>query len=164
MQNKIKLIVAILIIVVIIFLGYLFVPKNMNSDKSGLKAAYKQWTTAVTTAKGNPISVKLLYSKDAVLLPTLSNDLLFKNVEIGEKDIGDYFIKFTSLPDLSVSTKELISRTYGDNVGTNVGFYTFSYTKNGKTIKLPARFSFVYLKDKNGDWKIIEHHSSVVPE
>ena len=48
------------------------------------------------------------------------------------------------------------------NVAINDGFYNFSYTENSQHKELKARYSFTYLKE-SGSWKIIDHHSSVVP-
>jgi hypothetical protein len=45
-------------------------------------------------------------------------------------------------------------RVYGKAV--NSGYYTFSYTKDGETKSIPARYSLTYVKDGN-------HHSSAVP-
>ena len=52
-------------------------------------------------------------------------------------------------------------RVYGDTA-INTGYYTFSFLKDGESKSLPARYSFVYVK-RNGDWKIVDHHSSKVP-
>ena len=41
----------------------------------------------------------------------------------------------------------------------NSGLYNFIV--DGKTVN--ARFSFVFIKT-DGDWKILSHHSSVLPE
>src|SRR5215831_21292348 len=48
------------------------------------------------------------------------------------------------------------------NTAVNSGYYTFSYTKDGETKSIPARYSLTYVKDGN-DWKIVDHHSSAVP-
>ena len=37
-------------------------------------------------------------------------------------------------------------RVYGDTA-VNTGYYTFSYTKDGETKSIPARYSFTYVKD-----------------
>jgi hypothetical protein len=49
-------------------------------------------------------------------------------------------------------------RVYG-NTAVNTGYYTFSYTKDGETKSIPARYSFTFVKDGN-EWKIVDHHSS----
>jgi hypothetical protein len=51
-------------------------------------------------------------------------------------------------------------RVYG-NTAVNTGCCTFSYTTDGETKSIPARYSFTYVKDGN-DWKIVDHHSSAV--
>ena len=46
-----------------------------------------------------------------------------------------------------------------ESLVTNSGLYNFIV--DGKTVN--ARFSFVFIKIQN-DWKILSHHSSVLPE
>ena len=46
-----------------------------------------------------------------------------------------------------------------DSIIVSSGFYNFKV--DDKTIK--ARFSFVFL-NTNGSWKILSHHSSVLPK
>jgi hypothetical protein len=45
------------------------------------------------------------------------------------------------------------------SISTASDFYNFHV--NDKTIE--ARFSFVFLKNKE-DWKVLSHHSSILPE
>ncbi len=52
-------------------------------------------------------------------------------------------------------------RVYGATA-INTGYYTFSYTKDGENKSIAARYSFVYLK-RNGQWLIVDHHSSAMP-
>lgn len=98
-----------------------------------------------------------LYDEHADLQPTLSSKLRTSSAEI-----EDYFTHFLFLPDLHAEASEPYIQVFGDTA-INDGFYTFSYRKNGKPFMLKARYSFTYLKETDG-WKIIEHHSSTVPE
>ena len=41
--------------------------------------------------------------------------------------------------------------------------YTFSYAKDGAPQTLPARYSFTLVK-RDGDWQIVDHHSSAMPQ
>ena len=44
------------------------------------------------------------------------------------------------------------------------GVYTFDLVKGGKPIKVQARFSFTYTRAADGQWYIVDHHSSGMPE
>lgn len=141
---------------------------HSNDDGAHVKQAYENWIKQVTTAKGNAEAVLPLYADDAILLPTLSNEIYY-NQKDADNYMGDYFKKFTSLNNLSAQTNKLITRSYGD-IAINSGLYTFSYTDNdgqdgaaGNTIMVPARFTFVYKKQEDGSYKIVEHHSSMLP-
>jgi hypothetical protein len=97
------------------------------------------------------------YSDDAVLWGTLS-----PTVRSDPAALRDYFVNaFRVLPNLKVSFGDQLIRVHG-NAAVNTGYYTFSFTKDGETKSLPARYSFTYVK--NGDrWVIVDHHSSAVP-
>jgi uncharacterized protein (TIGR02246 family) len=43
------------------------------------------------------------------------------------------------------------------------GFYDFTQVRNGETVVVPARFSFLTVK-RDGQWLIAHHHSSVRPK
>jgi uncharacterized protein (TIGR02246 family) len=69
----------------------------------------------------------------------------------------------TQKPDLQVVFNNQNVRVLDENTATNSGLYTFSFTENGKTVEVPARYTFLY--EKRGDrWMIVEHHSSIRPE
>lgn len=53
-----------------------------------------------------------------------------------------------------------------DDMATNDGYFTFRAddpsTPQGEKL-IPARFTFVYRKNGQGQWEIVTHHNSVVP-
>ena len=50
-----------------------------------------------------------------------------------------YFVgAFQALPKATVKFGDQLIRVYGDTA-VNTGYYTFSYTKDGETISIPAR-------------------------
>jgi hypothetical protein len=60
-----------------------------------------------------------------------------------------------------VTFGDQLIRVYG-NTAINTGYYTFSYVKDGQPRTIPARYSFVYVK-QGGKWLIVDHHSSAMP-
>ena len=54
-------------------------------------------------------------------------------------------------------------RLLADNSAFDSGAYTFDIVKNGKPAKVRARYTYIY-KKIDGDWKIVNHHSSAMPE
>lgn len=126
--------------------------------ESGAQQAYYNWCKAIGTARGNPKVVVQYYAPGAVLIPTLSADFLVNT----NNGLDAYFKKLTSKPNLKCTPKKLVTHIRG-GIATNTGFYDFSFTKNGETIVIPARFTFVY--KKSGDrWLITSHHSSKMPQ
>ncbi len=100
-----------------------------------------------------------LYHASGVLMGTLSQ------IRRDEPEtILEYFENFASKEGIAVEFTDELLRDYGD-VAINSGFYTFSWTENGKKIMVPARYSFVFMKEEDKDeWLILEHHSSLIPE
>ena len=68
---------------------------------------------------------------------------------------------YHALPKATDKFGDQLIRVYG-NTAVNTGYYTFSYTKDGETKSIPARYIFTYVKDGN-DLKIVDHHSSAMP-
>ena len=108
-----------------------------------------RWVSAVKG--GDPKQVTNLYRDDGILLGTFSN-----KERVGHELILEYFEKLLKSPVVV----EIVSENhhvFGSDA-VNSGHYNF--VTNGKTIN--ARFSFVYHKDD--EWKIVSHHSSIMPE
>ena len=110
----------------------------------------QKWVNAIKS--GDPKQVTDLYHEDAILLGTFSN-----KERVGHELILEYFENLLKSP----VEVEIVSEHFSTSelFAVNSGHYNF--VVSGKTIK--ARFSFVYHKD-NGEWKIVSHHSSVMPE
>ena len=110
----------------------------------------QKWVAAIKS--GDPKRVTELYHRDAILLGTFSN-----KERVGHELILEYFENLLKSPvDVEIVSEHPYDT--GISVG-NSGHYNF--VTNGKTIN--ARFSFVYQKGNDG-WKIVSHHSSVMPE
>lgn len=131
------------------------IPALALNSQSSIEKEYYSWCSAIT--KDNADGVVKHYSPNAILLPTLSSEILLQ----AKNTIKPYFVKLTHKEGIKCIPQRLISHTHAD-IGINSGLYTFEYTDKGKTIAIPARFTFVY-KKINNKWSIIEHHSSVVP-
>lgn len=120
-----------------------------------IAALLDDWRAAL--ASGDPAKIAELYAPDAVLLPTASYQI---RLEPGQ--IRRYF---RDLMQRSPSARfmEVHSRLF-DTVGINSGIYTFTmHRDDGTPFDLVCRFTFVYLLF-DGVWKIIEHHSSIMPD
>jgi len=119
-----------------------------------IKEASHQWEEALASRKTEKIVD--LYEKDAFLYAT------FENMIDTQAGLIDYFKKLMQHPELKVVFNTQNIRLYGE-AAVNSGLYTFSYTENGKTVTIPARYTFVYTHRPTG-WFIVDHHSSVLPE
>ena len=110
----------------------------------------QKWIGVVES--GDPKQVTNLYLDNGILLGTFSN-----KERVGHELILEYFEKLLKSP----VEVEIVSEHphVFESVAVNSGLYNF--VTSTKTIN--ARFSFVYNKNDVG-WKIILHHSSVLPE
>jgi hypothetical protein len=98
-----------------------------------------------------------LYDKEAVLLPTLAPQPL-----LTQEQRMEYFGKLTAKPKLTATVDDEHLKILDNDNAVISGLYTFRFEQDGKTVAIPARYSFVYEKKKEG-WMIVEHHSSKVP-
>jgi len=120
-------------------------------DTTQITALFEEWNNALQT--GDPKKVAALYEYNAILLPTVSNQVRHNHAEI-----EDYFVNFLAKGPQGVINESNV-RTFGD-VAINSGVYTFTF-KDGASVQ--ARFTYVYRW--NGQrWMIVEHHSSAMPE
>jgi len=112
---------------------------------------FDNWNSALQT--GDPEQVANLYADNAILLPTMSHRVCHSHEEI-----KNYFTHFLEKDPVGAINESNI-RFYGQ-LAINSGIYTFTF-KDGSSVR--ARFTFVYYKQV-GRWRIIEHHSSKMPE
>jgi len=115
---------------------------------------FNKWNDALQT--GNAKSVAALYAEDAVLLPTVSN-----LPRTTPSEIEDYFHHFLEKKPFGVIKERNIKQ--GCNKLTDAGTYDFEVISNGQKEIVAARYTFVY-EYRNNQWKIVHHHSSMMPE
>lgn len=120
-------------------------------NKNEILALFDQWNNALQT--GDPKQVASLYAMDAILLPTVSN-----KVRHNHPEIEDYFVHFLAKGPVGIINEANVR--IHNNLAINSGVYTFTFA-DGATVQ--ARFTFVYAFNEES-WKIIEHHSSQMPE
>jgi uncharacterized protein (TIGR02246 family) len=128
---------------------------SAESERSEVKAAFAAWRDALAGGKAAPVVA--LYAKDAVLLATLANTPITTQAARTE-----YFTTLTAKPKLKATVNDEFVRLLDEDDAVISGIYTFSFEDAGKTVSIPARYTFVY-KKLDGAWKIVEHHSSKMP-
>ena len=120
-----------------------------------IAALFQTWNAALAT--GDPQQVADLYAPDAVLLPTVSNQVRRTRAEI-----VDYFTKFLKDKPQGAIKDQIVDVLDADTA-LNTGVYEFTLTKNGKQQQVRARYTYVY-EHRDGRWLIVNHHSSAMPE
>ncbi len=121
----------------------------MNAEQ--VISLFEDWNAALQTR--DPKKVTDLYASDGILLPTVSNQ-----VRHNHEEIQDYFVHFLAKgPEGKIDESNV--RILGE-LAINSGVYTFTFS-DGAVVQ--ARYTYVY-RLIDGEWKIIEHHSSQMPE
>ncbi|ODN67278.1 SgcJ/EcaC family oxidoreductase [Methylophaga muralis] len=116
---------------------------------------FERWNQSLQT--GDPAAVTANYASNAVLLPTVSN-----KVRTNHTEIEDYFVHFLELSPHGRIDERHIS--VNDGIAIDTGIYTFDVTKDGEQKQVQARYNFVYERQNDGEWLIVNHHSSAMPE
>jgi uncharacterized protein (TIGR02246 family) len=125
--------------------------------KKEIAALFDGWNAALQTGDAETVADR--YGKDAVLLPTVSN-----KVRSDRAGIVDYFEHF--LENKPVGKKiETHINVLDKNSALDAGVYEFTLTDpdTGAQRVVEARYTYEYEK-RNGEWKIVNHHSSAMPE
>ncbi|WP_265975952.1 nuclear transport factor 2 family protein [Brucella intermedia] len=135
-------------------------PKANLRESACISAAHRallRWAKVISSRKIE--DVLSLYAPDAILVPTLSN-------EIGEREEERrrYFEVFLANEGLQCSITVQKSRV-SHKLGTVVigGLYTFGFRRDGRPQTVPARFLFTF-EEIEGRWLITGHHSSRLSE
>ena len=124
--------------------------------KAQVEAQFTRFNQAWAT--GSPDRVTSLFSRAAVLLPTVSN-----TPRTDHAGIRDYFVSF--LKAQPVGSIETSNVRIGCNTASRTGTWTVRLTdpatRQARDVK--ARYSFIYVYE-GGQWKIDHLHSSMMPE
>ncbi|MEX1653512.1 SgcJ/EcaC family oxidoreductase [Streptomyces pseudovenezuelae] len=131
-----------------------------HADKPSTKQIahlFDTWNAALQT--GDAEKVANLYAKDAVLLPTVSN-----KVRTDRAGIVDYFEHFLRNKPVGKKVQTIVN-VLDSNSALDTGVYEFTLTdpKSGDKRVVEARYTYEYEK-RGGAWKIVNHHSSAMPE
>lgn len=122
--------------------------------KTDIIHLFDRWNQSLQT--GNPDAVVQNYARDAILLPTVSNQ-----VRHNYEEIRDYFVKFLGLqPEGKIEEQNI--RIFCD-VAIDSGIYSFTLRNFQPVAMVQARYTFVYQRIGN-QWLIVAHHSSGMPE
>lgn len=113
---------------------------------------FERWNQSLQT--GEPARVVANYAPESILLPTVSNQPRFT---LEEK--VDYFEHFLQLQPSGVINLRQI-QVDGD-MAVDSGIYTFTFGTTGEQVR--ARYSYTYRRI-GGEWLIVSHHSSAMPE
>ncbi|MEU6913984.1 SgcJ/EcaC family oxidoreductase [Streptomyces olindensis] len=129
-----------------------------TATKAQVLGLFDNWNAALQT--GDPQKVADLYAKDAVLLPTVSN-----NVRTDRAEIVDYFEHFLQNKPSGTKIESVVNILDRDTV-IDTGVYEFALTdhKTGAKSTVKARYTYAYEKQPDGRWLIVNHHSSKMPE
>jgi len=121
-------------------------------NKEEVQNLFHLWNDALATGDSSLVASR--YSKNGVLLPTVSD------VPRDDFDgIKDYFDAFLMKKPQGEILESFV--TIGTNWCQDVGLYEFTLGTTGDKVK--ARYSFIYVYE-DGQWKIEHHHSSQMPE
>ncbi|MFC8430727.1 SgcJ/EcaC family oxidoreductase [Streptomyces sp. NPDC057253] len=125
--------------------------------KKEIAGLFTTWNAALQT--GDAHKVADLYAKDAVLLPTVSNQ-----VRTDRAGIVDYFEHFLQNKPVGKKVRTIVN-VLDTNSAIDTGVYEFTLTdpKTGAKRVVEARYTYEYEK-RHGQWKIVNHHSSAMPE
>src|SRR5476649_916203 len=100
-----------------------------QSGEQQIRRSFDTWLAAIRT--GSSDAVMKLYTRDAILLPTLS-----PVVANTPKLRKAYFDVFTAKHNLKGKVDEDYIRVFGETA-VNSGLYTFTYTDNKKLVTVP---------------------------
>jgi len=128
---------------------------NRNpADKKLLKDFINDWAFGVNTH--SLTAVVSTYDSQGLLWGTFAKEL-----REGHGNIRGYFEHLFELDGVSVHFESAEVRQYKD-IFIQSGKYIFTFNRKKEHVTVPARYSFVCKKEKNG-WFILEHHSSEFP-
>lgn len=121
-----------------------------------VEAQFQRFADAWATR--NPDTVTALFTREPVLLATVSNTPRTTPAAVRDYFVG--FLRAAPVGRIDTSTVEIDCQT-----ATRLGTWTVTLTDptSGARTEVKARYSFIY-RWEDGDWKIDHLHSSMMPE
>ncbi|MBN1778603.1 MAG: SgcJ/EcaC family oxidoreductase [Candidatus Buchananbacteria bacterium] len=113
------------------------------------------WNEALQTK--DPAAVAELYTENASFLPTLNPD--FKHGRDGAEQYFEHFLEKD--PEGEIIDEQI--QPIGEDCYIHSGMYNFEVGPKDDRKIVEARFTFVWQKNERDEWKIVHHHSSLVP-
>ncbi len=129
-------------------------PAAKADDKAEVEAATARWIDAFN--RKSTADIVALYAPDAVFFGT-SSSVLRDRPEL----VREYFGNLPAQGNATISLGDHRVQLFG-RLAINTGYYTRTTQQEGREVKNPARFTFVYEK-RQGRWLIVNHHSSAFP-
>jgi uncharacterized protein (TIGR02246 family) len=130
---------------------------SAEPTKKQILALFDRWNA--TLATGDADKVADLYAPDGVLLPTVSPKIRTTHAEI-----ADYFEHFLENKPVGKKDQTIIKVLDSDSaIDTGVYEFTLTDPDTGAKRVVEARYTYEYEK-RGGQWKIVNHHSSAMPE
>lgn len=130
--------------------------KTKSDIQIQAETAYTNWMKAVEAK--NMEALEALYAPNVEMMTSLSKGLI-KTKEEREECFKKLFAK----QDLKVSNKKKMFDLYEGTTPIMSGIFTFTYTEGLRTMRMPARFSFIYQKSPDGKLLIYKQHTSSMP-
>jgi uncharacterized protein (TIGR02246 family) len=128
-----------------------------KASRTQIASLFDTWNAALKT--GDADKVVDLYASDAVLLPTVSN-----KVRTTHAEIVDYFEHFLENKPVGKKVQTVVDVLDNDSaIDTGVYEFTLTDPDTGAKRVVEARYTYEYEK-RDGAWKIVNHHSSAMPE
>ena len=109
--------------------------------------------------EGQVANVLNLYTPNAVLVATFAPAPLTTRTQLKK-----YFVEFIGgKPGLCGRILSKDARPISSSSYVSSGLYEFYWQENGSRATQKARYTYVWVTDTYGNWKILTHHSSVIP-
>lgn len=124
-------------------------------DEAIAATNFARWDKALQT--GDAAKVAALYAENVTLLPTLA-----QRIVTDLKGAEEYFVFFGTFHPRVTMLEEYVIDVSEDSY-LHTGVYRFTLGPADKRETVDARFSLLWKKVENGEWKILHHHSSRIP-
>jgi len=128
-----------------------------NNSQAVAEKLFAKWNNLLQTGDKNQVAE--MYSEDATFLPTLNGEL-----KRGVQGAAEYFEHFLQKNPIGTVVEGAVQESVDGDTIIYSGLYNFEISPDETREIVQARFTFVFQKNAQGEWKIIHHHSSLRPE